>query len=518
MVNLNLTRLNIGQRLALGFGIVIAVFGTLASLAYVRIGAMSDEIAVMVGDRYQKTVVANQIKSELNEVSRNMGNVLIMTEPGQIKKELENIEKVMAANAATFDSLKTLVTDEAGQEHLKELTVLRDKFAPGQAAFVKLIAEDNKDDAMVKFIFAVRPVQLKYFAALDKFVTYQHSQMVDARAASAEQARSTGLLILVLALAAACLSLAVAFLSTRSITMPLTHAVKIAQRVAAGDLTTRMEVRTHDETGQLMAALIEMNECLQQIVGNVRQGTESIASASAEIASGNMDLSSRTEQQAASLQQTAHSIKDLASNVRQNADNARQANALVLSASEVAVQGGSAVSQVIQTMGSIDASSKKIADIIGVIDGIAFQTNILALNAAVEAARAGEQGRGFAVVAGEVRSLAQRSSGAAKEIRTLITDSVEKVALGSRLVAQAGTTMDDVVASVRRVTDIMSEISAASQEQSQGIEQVSLTIDQMDTSTQQNAALVEQAAAAAESLRSQSQNLEQTVSLFKLHA
>jgi len=300
--------------------------------------------------------------------------------------------------------------------------------------------------------------------------------------------------------------------------MPLTPAVKIAQRVAAGDLTTRMEVRTHDETGQLMAALIEMNECLQQIVGNVRQGTESIASASAEIASGNMDLSSRTEQQAASLQQTAHSIKDLASNVRQNADNARQANALVLSASEVAVQGGSAVSQVIQTMGSIDASSKKIADIIGVIDGIAFQTNILALNAAVEAARAGEQGRGFAVVAGEVRSLAQRSSGAAKEIRTLITDSVEKVALGSRLVAQAGTTMDDVVASVRRVTDIMSEISAASQEQSQGIEQVSLTIDQMDTSTQQNAALVEQAAAAAESLRSQSQNLEQTVSLFKLHA
>jgi methyl-accepting chemotaxis protein len=515
---LNFTRLKIGQRLALGFGIVIAVFGVMAAMAYMRIGAMSDEIALLVGDRYQKTVVAGQIKSELNEVSRNMGNILIMTEPGQIKKELENIDRVMKANDATFDNLKTLITDEAGQEQLKEIAALRDKFKPVAAAFSQLIAEDNKDDAMVKFIFAIRPMQLKYFAAVDKFIGYQHSQMEEARVASTSQAKRTGLLILGMALGAAALSLWVAFFSTRSITVPLTHAVKIAQRVAAGDLTSRMEVKTQDETGQLMAALVDMNECLQRIVGNVRVGTESIAAASAEIASGNMDLSTRTEQQAASLQQTAHSIKDLTNNVRQNADNARQADALVRSASEVAKQGGDVVSQVVQTMGSIDASSKKIGDIIGVIDGIAFQTNILALNAAVEAARAGEQGRGFAVVAGEVRSLAQRSAGAAKEIRTLITDSVEKVALGSKLVAQAGTTMDEVVASVRRVNDIMSEISVASQEQSQGIEQVSRTIDQMDSSTQQNAALVEQAAAAAESLRGQSQTLEQTVSLFKLHA
>ncbi|WP_374676021.1 methyl-accepting chemotaxis protein [Ideonella sp.] len=511
-------RLKIGQRLALGFGVVIAVFGVMAAFAAMRIGGLSDEIARLVGDRYQKTVVAGQIKSELNEVSRNMGNILIMTDPGQIQKELANIERVMQASEATFTSLRTLITDEAGQKQLAEIAALRDKFKPAQVAFSRLVAEDSKDEAMVKFLFAIRPVQLKYFAALDQFIAQQHAQMEEARTSAEAQARQTLFIILGVAAGAALLSLAVAWVSTHSITVPLRHAVSIAQRVAAGDLTSRVQARTQDETGQLMAALDEMNQCLQRIVGNVRQGTESIAAASAQIASGNMDLSSRTEQQAASLQQTAHSIKDLTSNVRQNAENARQADALVRSASEVARQGGAVVSQVVQTMGSIDASSKRIGDIIGVIDGIAFQTNILALNAAVEAARAGEHGRGFAVVAGEVRTLAQRSAGAAKEIRSLISDSVQKVAQGSQLVAQAGTTMEEVVASVGRVTHIMSEISAASQEQSAGIEGLSRTIDQMDGSTQQNAALVEQAAAAAESLRHQSATLEQTVSLFKLDA
>jgi methyl-accepting chemotaxis protein len=261
-----------------------------------------------------------------------------------------------------------------------------------------------------------------------------------------------------------------------------------------------------------------MNECLQQIVGNVRQGTESIAAASAEIASGNMDLSTRTEQQAASLQQTAHSIKDLTNNVRQNADNARQADTLVRSASEVAKQGGDVVSQVVQTMGSIDASSKKIGDIIGVIDGIAFQTNILALSAAVEAARAGEQGRGFAVVASEVRSLAQRSAQAAKEIKSLIGASVDKVESGSRLVADAGATMNEIVGSVQRVSDIIGEITAASSEQSDGIGQINGSVIQLDQMTQQNAALVEESAAAAESLKEQARRLSEAVSVFRLSA
>jgi methyl-accepting chemotaxis protein len=302
----------------------------------------------------------------------------------------------------------------------------------------------------------------------------------------------------------------------RSITRPLGQAVHIAQTVAAGDLTSRIEVEGTDESSQLLQALKEMNESLVRIVGEVRVSTDTIATASGEIASGNMDLSARTESQASSLEKTASSMEELTSTVKQNADNARQANQLAVSASEVAVKGGSVVTQVVDTMGSINASSKKIVDIIGVIDGIAFQTNILALNAAVEAARAGEQGRGFAVVASEVRSLAQRSASAAKEIKTLIGDSVDKVDVGAKLVDQAGATMQEIVDSVRRVTDIMSEITAASQEQMSGISQVNEAVAQMDSSTQQNAALVEEAAAAAQSLRDQAGRLSQVVSVFKL--
>ena len=302
----------------------------------------------------------------------------------------------------------------------------------------------------------------------------------------------------------------------RKIVNALNEAVKIAQTVAAGDLTTRIEVTSKDETGQLLQALKDMSGSLVKIVGEVRSGTDTIATASGQIASGNLDLSSRTEQQASALEETASSMEELTGTVKQNADNARQANGLAVLASEVAVKGGAVVSQVVDTMSSINDSAKKIVDIIGVIDGIAFQTNILALNAAVEAARAGEQGRGFAVVASEVRSLAQRSAAAAKEIKTLIDDSVEKVGTGSKLVQQAGATMDEVVASVKRVTDIVGEISAASQEQSTGIEQVNQAITQMDDVTQQNAALVEEAAAASQSLQDQAAHLAQVVSVFKL--
>jgi methyl-accepting chemotaxis protein len=306
-----------------------------------------------------------------------------------------------------------------------------------------------------------------------------------------------------------------AYFLSRSITTPLREAVEVARTVAAGDLTRKIEVRSRDETGQLMEALKSMTDNLNRIVARVRAGTDTIATASAEIAAGNHDLSARTEQQASALEETASSMEELTSAVQQNAENAHQGNQLAASASEIAIKGGTVVAQVVETMSAINASAHKIEDIIAVIDGIAFQTNILALNAAVEAARAGEQGRGFAVVATEVRSLAQRSATAAKEIKTLIDDSVHKVEAGSQLVNEAGATIQEVVGSVQRVTGIMSEIASASKEQSDGIEQVNQAIGQMDQVTQQNAALVEEAAAAAASMREQAGGLSEAVSIFK---
>jgi methyl-accepting chemotaxis protein len=327
--------------------------------------------------------------------------------------------------------------------------------------------------------------------------------------------RTVVALLVILALAVA-VSGAIALLMSRVIVRPLKSAIGIAGRIASGDLGADIEVRGRDETGELLQALKQMNEGLSRIVTEVRKGTEAIATASQQIAQGNADLSSRTEEQASSLEQTASSMEELTSTVKQNAENARQANQLAAGASQVAVKGGEVVGQVVATMGGISESSKKIAEIIGVIDGIAFQTNILALNAAVEAARAGEQGRGFAVVASEVRNLAQRSAAAAKEIKQLIEDSVHKVDSGAKLVDEAGRTMAEIVTAVKRVTDIMNEITAASQEQSAGIEQVNQAVTQMDEVTQQNAALVEEAAAAAESLREQAQHLARVVSVFKL--
>jgi methyl-accepting chemotaxis protein len=345
------------------------------------------------------------------------------------------------------------------------------------------------------------------------------SNLIEESSNQTQSSASTNLakvVILIVALSAWVILLALAFFFGRSIIRPLNNAIEIARHVADGDLTSRIEVRSRDETGQLMQALKDMNTSLGDIVGEVRITTDSITTAAQQIAAGNGDLSQRTEQQASSLEETASSMEELTSTVKQNAENAKQANQLAANASDIAVKGGLAVGEVVQTMASISTSSKKIVDIISVIEGIAFQTNILALNAAVEAARAGEQGRGFAVVATEVRNLAQRSAAAAKEITTLISDSVDKVEIGSKQVDRAGTTMSEIVTAVKRVTDIMAEITAASNEQSAGIEQVNQAIIQMDEVTQQNAALVEQAAAAAEAMQEQAGTLMEAVSIFKL--
>ncbi len=371
-------------------------------------------------------------------------------------------------------------------------------------------------DAAVKNALEATPRFDAAHATMFKLIELQRDE--SAKEFTASQANYESIFVTSITVIALGIALAVVigFLLIRAIVDPLNKAVAVANAVASGDLTSRIEVDSTNETGRLLHALKIMNENLADLVGKVRMGAGQIATASGEIASGNSDLSQRTEEQASSLEETASSMEELTSTVRQNADNARQANQLAAGASEVAVKGGAVVGQVVQTMSSINESSKKIVDIISVIDGIAFQTNILALNAAVEAARAGEQGRGFAVVATEVRTLAQRSAAAAKEIKELISDSVVKVEDGTRLVDEAGATMDEIVNAVKRVTDIMSEISAASQEQSSGIEQVNQAVTQMDEVTQQNAALVEEAAAAAESMQDQTQALTQAVSTFKL--
>jgi methyl-accepting chemotaxis protein len=510
--------LKIGRRLGLGFAVIIALSLTMAALAYFRLLALSDNIQATNGDRYPKTVLVHTVKDELNETARNMRNLLLLTDAAAVQKEYENIESNTRAISAALDKLDKSIASSEGRARFNAIAEVRLRFLKERDSFLQMAKAQTTSAALEQLVQRVRPVQLDYFAALDKLIEWQTHLMEESGAEAERVAASTRMIVVLLALGAAILSVVVGFFVSRSITRPLADAVGVARRVADGDLTSNIVVNSRDETGQLLQALKDMNASLLRIVGDVRNGTDTIATASTQIAVGNMDLSARTEQQAGALEETASSLEELAATVKQNADNARQANQMAQSASDIARKGGAVVSQVVGTMGSINDASRKIVDIISVIDGIAFQTNILALNAAVEAARAGEQGRGFAVVAGEVRNLAQRSASAAKEIKTLINDSVAQVDIGSTLVAQAGATMVEMVSSVQRVTDIMGEISSASHEQEAGIHQINQAVADMDAVTQQNAALVEEAAAAASSLQDQASQLAAAVGTFKLTA
>ena len=513
---MNIQNMKIGARLAMGFGAVLLLLIGTTVVGVSRLGALNEGTRTMSEDRYPKVVDAYEITGNLNQVARSMRNVVIFTDPEVVQKEIATIANAKAKNTALLERLEKTIHTDKGKEIFKTVTQARANYAAPQEAFVKLAVEGKKDEATKLLLTTVRPAQLAYFKGLEELIKYQGDLMHQGGEDATDQYYGARNMMLALAALAALLAGTIAWWVTRSITQPLKEAVNVAQKVAAGDLTSRIEATSSDETGLLLQALKEMNESLVRIVGEVRGGTDSITSATKQIAAGNADLSQRTEEQASSLEETAASMEELTGTVKQNADNARQANQLAAGASSVAVKGGAVVGQVVSTMSSINDSSKKIVDIISVIDGIAFQTNILALNAAVEAARAGEQGRGFAVVASEVRSLAQRSAAAAKEIKALIDDSVQKVGDGTRLVGEAGKTMDEIVTSVKRVTDIVAEIAAASQEQSSGIEQVNQAITQMDQVTQQNAALVEEAAAAAESQQEQAQSLTQAVSIFKV--
>ena len=438
-------------------------------------------------------------------------------DPAEVDKRLPLVRAEIAKIDEIWKDFASTVTSADGKAMSGAFDAMRKRYGrEGLLPAVAALSAHDFQQAGEIFQGPMRETFGPMRASVEALIAHQQKMTQQDYEAAMAVYTSVRTAVVAAVVAGIAVAIALGFFLTRAIVRPLDEAVRVADAVAAGDLTQHINVSSKDEIGRLMQAMRNMNDSLAETVRSVRSGTDAITVASGEIATGNADLSSRTESQASSLEETASSMEELTSTVKQNAENARQANQLVVSTAEIAAKGGSVVSEVVQTMSSIKESSKKIADIIGVIDGIAFQTNILALNAAVEAARAGEQGRGFAVVASEVRSLAQRSAGAAKEIKALIEDSVGKVDAGGKLVDEAGQTMDEIVTSVKRVTDIMSEIAAASHEQSAGIEQVNQAVGQMDEMTQQNAALVEEAAAAAESLREQAGQLSEAVSVFRV--
>ncbi|QJD89013.1 HAMP domain-containing protein [Duganella dendranthematis] len=511
-----MNNLKIGTRLGFGFSLILLLLVAMTSIGILRLSSASDKTDEMINVKIRdERLTAEWGKIIEVNAARTTGAFMVRESADQ--KKLETLMAESSGRATQIqDQIGSTIDDDQLKPLFKQVLDTRKAYTDFRKAVFAAKNAGDLEKATKIYEGDMTQSRIQYLAALKNFVDKQ-AALLDASAAEIQQQyRSGRTLLIMLGLAAIVMGVFAAWWITRTITQPINEALKVAETVSSGDLTSDIQVNSNDETGQLMYALKTMNTNLVNIVGQVPNGTDLIATASTQIAAGNQDLSSRTEEQASSLEETASSMEELTSTVRFNAENARQANALAINASEIASRGGSVVGEVVSTMGSINDSSRKIVDIISVIDGIAFQTNILALNAAVEAARAGEQGRGFAVVASEVRNLAQRSASAAKDIKGLIDDSVQKVQIGSELVDKAGQTMEEIVQSISRVTQIMTQISNASEEQSIGIAQVNDAITQMDQVTQQNAALVEEAAAAAESMQEQSAKLADVVSVFKL--
>lgn len=509
--------LRIASKLLVCFLSVLILTSFLGAFSVYELSSVN-QTTVDLGANWMPSVnAAMGIKERISRLrTQEMQIVLSAGNTNDIDKYEKRFDEYVVELKKYEDQYTQLISTEAEKNYYANFQKLWDAYLSESKKIRAQARTGDKEGALATLRGTSSTLNAQILAAADQIVKVNVDGGLASYQTSVKIYSSSKIWIILMCVASVTLGLLMAFWTARVVSRPLQDAVRIAKTVASGDLSSDIHSDTKDETGQLIQALKEMNASLLAVVTEVRQGTDTIATASTQIANGNMDLSARTESQAGSLEETASSMEELTSTVKHNSDNARQANQLAQSATTVAMRGGKVVSQVVDTMDSINASSRKIVDIISVIDGIAFQTNILALNAAVEAARAGEQGRGFAVVAAEVRNLAQRSASAAKEIKALIDNSVSQVTQGTQLVAEAGATMNEVVNSVQQVNDVINEITSASGEQSAGIEQVNTAIIHIDQITQENAALVEEAAAAAASLQEQAGKLSRVVSVFKL--
>jgi methyl-accepting chemotaxis protein len=516
---MNIKDIKVSTRLGLGFGAVLLMLAVTIGLSIYDMRELNDGTNAIVTEAYPKVIQAQGIMNDSNKIARSLRNALLIHDEAKVAKELAVVAGKRNEIAASMKKLDAMVKSGKGRELFEALQASRAPYDQALDEVLRLRQSGNADDAVEYMLTTMRDRQMINMNALDALIAHQSASMETARQTAENTYIGSRNLHVILGLLSIALGAAGAMMISRQLLRQLGGepgtVAAIAGKIAGGDLAVSIQTRPGDQQS-LLFAIQAMRDSLADIVGQVRGGADAIVTAATEIAAGNLDLSSRTEQQAGSLEETASSMEELTSTVKQNSENARQANTLAHSASEIAVKGGVVVSDVVRTMGEINESAKKIVDIISVIDGIAFQTNILALNAAVEAARAGEQGRGFAVVASEVRTLAQRSASAAKEIKVLIDESVSKVGTGTELVGQAGATMEQIVSAVKSVTDIMGEISTATHEQEAGIQQINQAIAEMDTATQQNAALVEQAAAAAGAQQDQAHQLVKLVGVFTL--
>ena len=516
---MNFSNFKVSTRLALGFGLSVTLGVTIAIIGTLQMRSLATQINELANDRMPKVDKLTAIKDNVNAQARAVRNVLLINDPVGRAAEIKKIIDTRTLNAQLVAELDKVMIEPQARALLKVIVDIRPQYAEAMDRALALAAGGDVANAALLLFGEVSDKRNILFKAIEDSTSLQADIAIQLGKDAADGATASAALLLVLAAAMAVLGGLISWALTRSLSRALgaepAELSVAVQRVADGDLATPVALRPGDDSSS-MAAVARMHEALAAVVSSVRSNSESVATASAQIAQGNQDLSSRTEQQASALEETAASIEQINGSSRHNADNAAQADQLALKASTLAQDGGRVVGEVVQTMRQIEQASRQIVDIISVIDGIAFQTNILALNAAVEAARAGEQGRGFAVVASEVRSLAQRSADAAKQIKTLINTTVERVEQGSAQVARAGGSMQDIVGAIQRVNDIVGEIASASREQMSGVSQVSEAVNQMDKVTQQNAALVEESAAAAESLHHQADALVSAVAVFKL--